>query len=73
MTEIKRLWQHRRDFKALYRCESCGTEKEHSGYDDENFHLNVVPDIKCFECNESTKSLKLQAVDNTLVPKGAIV
>lgn len=38
--------QHRRDFYAIYECEHCGHEHKGSGYDDANFHQNVVPKKK---------------------------
>jgi predicted RNA-binding Zn-ribbon protein involved in translation (DUF1610 family) len=44
------LSQHRRDFQAIYICEHCGYEEEKSGYDDRNFHENVIPDMQCPEC-----------------------
>lgn len=44
--------QHRRDFNAVYECESCGHRMTHYGYDDENFHRNVIPDMTCPECGE---------------------
>ena len=44
--------QHRRDFLAIYECEHCGYEEEKSGYDDANFHLNVIPDMVCPACNK---------------------
>jgi transcription elongation factor Elf1 len=45
--------QHRRDFNAIYECEHCGHTETGSGYDDTNFHQNVIPKIKCPECGES--------------------
>ena len=45
----------RRDFIAIYQCEHCGHEYEDSGYDDRNFHKNVVPSMKCPVC-ETTAS-----------------
>lgn len=39
--------QYRRDFTALYECEHCGHEFKSSGYDDANFHQNVVPNFQC--------------------------
>lgn len=45
--------QHRRDFYALYECEHCGFEQKGSGYDDANFHQNVIPNMKCPECGSS--------------------
>lgn len=44
--------QHRRDFFAIYECEHCGHEKSGSGYDDDNFHRNVIPQMKCDACGE---------------------
>jgi len=50
---IKRiLRQHRRDFTAIYECEHCGKEYEGSGYDDEFFHVNVIPDMVCKNCGK---------------------
>ncbi len=47
--------QHRRDFWAIYQCEHCGYEAKGSGYDDANFHENVIPDMKCKECGKKAK------------------
>lgn len=44
--------QHRRDFTAIYECEHCGHTKRGSGYDDQHFHQNVVPTMKCEKCGE---------------------
>ncbi len=45
--------QNRRDFRADYECEHCGhVEKDSSGYDDSNFHQNVIPKMKCKECGK---------------------
>ena len=50
--------QHRRDFYADYECEGCGhTEKNQPGYDDANFHQNVIPTMICPKCGESAVSL----------------
>lgn len=69
MIEIpKTRQQFRRDFTADYMCEGCGHIKKYSGYDDENFHINVVPKVKCEKCGESTKSLGKEPVDITIVP-----
>jgi len=50
----KIISQHRRDFKALYKCEHCGDEREGNGYDDANFHNNVIPDMKCPVCGQKS-------------------
>lgn len=51
------LSQYRRDFNAIYVCEGCGAEEKRSGYDDENFHHNVIPNLICKNCGESSVSL----------------
>lgn len=50
----KILSQHRRDFLAIYECEYCGDEQESSGYDDSNFHQNVIPTFKCLKCGKTS-------------------
>lgn len=44
------VYQNRRDFKAIYECESCGYSYEGRGYDDEFFHTKVIPDMRCPVC-----------------------
>lgn len=46
------LHQHRRDFRAIYVCEHCGHEEKGYGYDDWNFHHNVIPKMKCEKCGK---------------------
>jgi len=48
--EIKN--QNRRDFTAIYECEHCGYEEEGYGYDDRNFHDNVIPNKICEKCGK---------------------
>jgi len=50
----KIIRQHRRDFTAIYECEHCGHEIEASGYDDDNFHRNVIPLWECDNCQEKS-------------------
>lgn len=45
--------QYRRDFTAIYECEHCGNTKEGEGYDDEYFHQNVIPAMKCDKCGKT--------------------
>lgn len=45
--------QYRRDFIAIYICEHCGYEIEKNGYDDSNFHQNVIPNMKCNSCGKT--------------------
>lgn len=48
----KILSQHRRDFQAVYECEHCGHEEQSYGYDDANFHQNVIPSLPCKQCGK---------------------
>lgn len=49
----KIISQNRRDFRAVYECEHCGHEREGYGYDDNHFHRNVIPSMKCKACGKS--------------------
>jgi ribosomal protein L37AE/L43A len=44
------LSQSRRDLRCIYVCEHCDFEFTGSGYDDTNFHQNVIPKMECKEC-----------------------
>lgn len=44
--------QHRRDFTADYECEHCNHVVRMDGYDDDNFHRNVIPNMVCKECGK---------------------
>ena len=44
--------QYRRDFRATFICPFCGYEEEMIGYDDWNFHHNVIPKMKCPKCGK---------------------
>lgn len=49
--------QSRRDFWAIYQCEHCNHETgKKSGYDDDNFHNNVIPAMKCDGCGKTATS-----------------
>lgn len=45
--------QSRRDFQAIYECEHCGHTEKGYGYDDANFHNNVIPKMVCKKCSKS--------------------
>ncbi len=46
--------QYRRDFTAVMKCEHCGAEEINKyGYDDANYHNNVIPTMKCKSCEKS--------------------
>jgi transcription elongation factor Elf1 len=49
----EKLSQNRRDFQAIYECEHCGETLKSDGYDDVNFHKNVIPSMKCKSCGKS--------------------
>ena len=62
--------QSRRDFYAIYECESCGHTEAGSGYDDSFFHQDVIPKMKCRKCGESAKNYKPLATkypDSTVI------
>ncbi len=60
--KIKRIVsQHRRDFQAEYECEGCGHTSFQGGYDDDNFHENVVPNKKCPNCEKSSNDLGIES------------
>lgn len=57
MKIIKIISRSRRDFTAAIQCENCcNNELLESGYDDDNYHRNVLPNMKCSACQESTIS-----------------
>ena len=43
------------DFKAVFECEHCLKTQEKWGYDDANFHQNVIPEMECKFCKKSTQ------------------
>ena len=45
--------QNRRDFTAIYECEHCGATRDGCGYDDSNFHNNVIPAMICKSCGKA--------------------
>lgn len=60
MKLIKITNQIRRDFWGTLKCENCGNEQEVSGYDDRNYHDNVIPNIKCKKCGKSRNDLGIK-------------
>lgn len=48
----RKISQHRRDFIAEYECEHCGHVEQGRGYDDANFHENVIPSAVCPKCSK---------------------
>jgi len=65
------LRQYRRDFHAIYVCENCNEEYEMSGYDDRNFHDNVIPNMRCNNCGKSRNNLGIEGeYTETRYPEG---
>jgi transcription elongation factor Elf1 len=55
--QIKKITsQNRRDFQAIYECEHCGHEESGYGYDDSNFHKNIIPNMECKQCGKKAES-----------------
>lgn len=53
--KIKEItYQYRRDFQAIYECEGCGHTEKGRGYDDANFHVNVIPMMRCSKCGKTS-------------------
>lgn len=67
----KMLSQHRRDFRAIFICEGCWNGYETSGYDDRNFHDNVIPSLPCPKCGKTRKDLGIEGeFTETKYPEG---
>jgi C4-type Zn-finger protein len=44
---------HRNDFDAVLECEHCGkTQTLKYGYNDANYHNNVLPAVVCLSCGK---------------------
>ncbi len=64
--------QYRRDFYAIYECQHCGHEERKGGYDDANFHQNVIPKMECEKCGKTASDGNYRP-QNTKYPEGMIV
>jgi len=52
------LSTHRFDFTATMVCEHCGHEEHlRSGYNDRNYHDNVIPKMPCESCHKDRGDL----------------
>jgi len=67
----KILSQHRRDFTAIFQCEHCNHEFQQDGYDDANYHENVIPLFECPKCkktaDESYRPLTTKYPEGTVI------
>lgn len=64
------LSQHRRDFTALFVCPFCESEEVKPGYDDANFHVNVIPKMKCKKCGKTEQDGANYRSLSTKYPEG---
>jgi ribosomal protein L37AE/L43A len=55
MKILEIIHQSRRDFIAIYTCEHCEHTTKGSGYDDSNFHVNVIPKMECKKCGKKAE------------------
>lgn len=70
MKIIKTYSWNRRDFSFDAQCEHCDhITKNNSGYDDSNYYNNVVPDMKCEACKESSNSKESSLPATITIPK----
>ena len=62
MKIIEITYQNRRDFKADFVCEGCNhVVKGVKGYDDRNFHDNVIPkQFVCPNCGKTREDLNIK-------------
>lgn len=52
-------WQNRNDFHAIMQCEHCDTTRKlTAGYDDLNYHQNVIPAMSCSACGEKREKVE---------------
>lgn len=72
MKVTRRFNQSRRDLCIDLECESCGaTDTNNSAYDDSNYWINVVPDMKCKNCGKSSNDLGIRPENiGTRYPEG---
>jgi hypothetical protein len=62
---IEVTWQHRYDFEGIAQCEFCQhKQKLARGYDDANFHINVIPAIECASCGKRTTEKTLPLISD---------
>lgn len=64
------LSQNRRDFSALFVCPFCEDEEVKPGYDDANFHLNVIPKMECKKCGKTEQDGANYRPLSTKYPEG---
>jgi transcription elongation factor Elf1 len=63
--------QSRRDFTAIFECEHCGHTEKGYGYDDANYHNNVIPKMTCSVCGKGASDDYMPLT--TKYPEGYVV
>lgn len=48
------------DIYGILECEHCGATRKFVGYDDENYHKNVLPEFYCMKCGLNRKGDKIE-------------
>ncbi len=70
MKIIKTYNWNRRDFYFDAECEHCKEiMSQNSGYDDSNYYNNVIPDMECSTCKESSNSKSNEEPKTITIPK----
>lgn len=64
----KIISQSRRDFTAIYKCEHCWYQHTSYGYDDANFHNNVIPNMECKECGKKADAESYEPLEPSYAP-----
>lgn len=65
MKLIEVTWQYRYDFQGILECEFCGSHQTlENGYDDLNFHQNVIPAIQCVKCEKRSSDESLPKISD---------
>jgi len=54
----KITFKSQRDFYADFVCEHCGHLENRPGYDDNNFHNIVIPNMTCENCGKKALDTK---------------
>lgn len=72
MKVTKRYDQYRRDLSIDLECENCGANDTNtSAYDDTYYWTQVVPDMKCKQCEKSSNDLGIRPENiGTKYPEG---
>lgn len=66
--------RHRNDFQAVMVCERCGaTSKLTTGYDDANYHFNVIPGMFCPSCGRNRRGLTKAQQDDAWLDRLSVL